>query len=244
MTSVKNELLVDVRSDSKSQTLRMARQKRHLLHCRRLIGSSEGIELAKAVQKVLGLPLEGLHKYVGPYPIFSPGNDNTTATHQQLYRNHAAVEPLFRKLAERIVKEMIGEPCHLQAIPSYRFGLPGNRWVGSYHKDSDSGHGDFELNAICAFTPMLASAALHVEQSIGAQDFAPMELETGEVILFDHIDRVHGCPINQEGVSVASIDFRFVPQRFAKPAFNNQALSVNTGTPFLPGGYFTHEIIG
>jgi hypothetical protein len=63
----------------------------------------------------------------------------------------------------------------------------------------------------------------------------------GEVILFDHIDRLHGCPINREGVSVASIDFRFVPVRFAQEAFSSQAMSINTSTAFLPGHYFTAE---
>ena len=49
-------------------------------------------------------------------------------------------------------------------LQTYSFGLPDNRWVGSYHRDSDFGYSDYELNAICALTPMHASAALHVEQ--------------------------------------------------------------------------------
>ena len=68
-----------------------------------------------------------------------------------------------------------------------------------------------------------------------------MELEAGEIILFDHIDRLHGCPLNREGVSVVSIDFRFVPVRFAEAAFRDAASSINTGTAFLPGHYFTVE---
>jgi hypothetical protein len=61
--------------------------------------------------------------------------------------------------------------------------------------------------------------------------------------LFDHIDRLHGCPLNREEVSVASIDFRFVPQRFSEAAFANAAKSVNTATAFLPGFYFTRESV-
>ena len=88
---------------------------------------------------------------------------------------------------------------------------------------------------------MMGSAALHVEKMDGSHDFEPLELQTGEVILFDHIDRLHGCPINREGVSVASIDFRFVPARFAQYAFCSEAISVNTGMPFRPGHYFSIE---
>ena len=40
-----------------------------------------------------------------------------------------------------------------------------------------------------------------------------------------------------------SIDFRFVPQCFAEVAFTNAARSVNTATAFLPGCYFTRELV-
>jgi len=191
--------------------LSAAQQRRRDLHLHRLQACAEARAFADAVAEAIGLPLTQLHEYVGPYPLFQPGADNSTDTH------------------------------HVQVIPTYRFGLPGNRWVGSFHRDSDFGHSGYELNAICALTPMPASAALHVEQTAGAHDFAPMDLQAGEVILFDHIDRLHGCPLNREGVSVASIDFRFVPVRFAAAAFRDAASSINTGTAFLPGHYFTAE---
>jgi hypothetical protein len=221
--------------------LSAAQQRRRDLHLHRLQDCAEARAFADAVAEAIGLPLTQLHAHVGPYPLFQLGADNTTATHQRFYTQHAHQRIQYLNLCRRVIRDLIGEPCYVQAIPTYRFGLPGNRWVGSFHRDSDFGHSGYELNAICALTPMPASAALHVEQTAGAHDFAPMELQAGEVILFDHIDRLHGCPLNREGVSVASIDFRFVPVRFAEAAFRDAASSINTGTAFLPGHYFMAE---
>ncbi len=223
--------------------LGLARDQRRVLHNRRLSKTDEALAFVEAVEQGVGLPLATLHTQVGPYALFTPGADNTTETHQKFYAQHEQVRSLYFALVKRIITDVIGEPCYVQAIPTYRFGLPDNRWVGSYHRDSDFGHSDYELNAICALTPMHASAALHVEQNAGKYDFQPLNLEMGEVVLFDHIDRLHGCPLNRESVSVASIDFRFVPQRFAEAAFTNAARSVNTATAFLPGCYFTRELV-
>ena len=220
--------------------LQSAQTLRRDLHLQRLTDCCEALAFATAVRAALAMPLEGLQAHVGPYPLFQPGADNSTETHQRFYGQHAQQEALYQDLCRRVI-DCIGEPCYVQRIPTYRFGLPDNRWVGNYHRDSDFGHSPFELNAICALTPMSASAALHVEHTPGAHDFIPLELVEGEVILFDHIDRLHGCPLNREGVSVASIDFRFVPQRFAAEAFRSEATSINTGTAFLPGHYFSAE---
>lgn len=223
---------------SNDTLLASARLRRRELHLQRLPKTPEAVAFSGAVAEAIGLPLAALHQHVGPYPLFQPGADNSTDTHQRFYAQHTRQQTLYDALCRRVIAT-IGEPCYVQRIPTYRFGLPDNRWVGNFHRDSDFGHSAFELNAICALTPMPGSAALHVEQTAGAHDFESMELAAGEVILFDHIDRLHGCPLNREGVSVASIDFRFVPVRFAEAAFRSDATSINTGTAFLPGHYFS-----
>jgi len=221
-------------------TLQVAEDLRRALHLQRITASPEGQAFSAAVAEAIALPLQALQEHVGPYPLFRPGQDNSTGTHQRFYGQHSQQQELYQSLCRRVIQR-IGEPCYVQQIPTYRFGLPDNRWVGNFHRDSDFGHSSYELNAICALTPMHASAALHVEATAGGRDFVPMELEAGELILFDHIDRLHGCPINREGSSVASVDFRFVPVRFAEQAFRSEATSINTGTAFLPGQYFSAE---
>ena len=220
-----------------------AQELRERLHGRRL-RLQEAETLRLALEEQLGMTLAHLHQHVGPYPLFRPGRDQHTDLHQRFYAAHAQLTLLYAALAARVVVELIGEPCYVQQIPTYRFGLPGNRWVGSFHHDTDFGHPPNELNAVLALTPMQGSAALQVEEQAGSYRYSPLSLAASELVLFNHIDRRHGCCRNREGVSVSSIDFRFVPERFAAAAFARQQHSLNTGVALVPGGYFSAEPVG
>lgn len=222
-------------------TLEQARQLREQLHRCHCGPWPEALQLAGALQSEVGLPLDQLHRHMGPFRLFQQGRDQHTPFHQRLYAAHRQVSDLFEALAARLVREVIGEPCYVQQIPTYRYGLPGNRWVGSFHHDCDFGHPPFELNAVLALTPMHASAALQVETAPGSYRYAPLELETGELALFNHMERRHGCRRNREGVSVCSLDVRFVPLRFAAAAFDTPQHSLNTGVTMTPGGYFSAQ---
>jgi len=221
--------------------LENARHLRDQLHRQRLQPCPEAGALIAALEHNLGLPLAVLERSFGPYPLFRAGRDNHTDLHRQLYALHQKLETHYMALCQRVVTELIREPCYVQAIPTYRFGLPGNRWVGSFHRDSDFGHSAFELNAICALTAASGSAALHVQHDPDVYSYERLELAAGEVILFDHINRLHGCTRNRTGRSVASIDFRYVPLRFQHEAFTAPASSINTHTPLVPGAYFRSE---
>ena len=227
--------------ESTPHSLQQAREMRQRLHGRKLKQPQEAVALVKALERDLGVPLHLLHQHFGPYPLFELGSDSNTPLHKKLYQLHHHLNELYQALCSRVIIDLIGEPCYVQAIPCYRFGLPNNRWVGGFHHDSDFGHNGWELNAICAFTPAHKTAALQVEKEIGDGNFEPLQLEAGEVVMFDHIERFHGCVLNQEEHSVASIDFRFVPERFASDAFKHAEHSINTKTPMIPGGYFSKE---
>jgi len=218
-----------------------ARYLRGQLHRHRLQPCPEAGALIAELEQSLGLTLADLDTCFGPYPLFRAGRDNHTDLHRLLYALHQNLETHYLALCQRVVSAMIREPCYVQAIPTYRFGLPGNRWVGSFHRDSDFGHCAYELNAICALTSATGSAALHVQQDPNGYSYERLELAAGEVILFDHIDRLHGCARNRSGRSVASIDFRYVPLRFQSEAFTAAASSINTRTPLVPGAYFRSE---
>lgn len=201
----------------------------------------EAEALRLALEQQLPVAMTNLHQHFGPYPMFRQGHDQHTELHQLFYAAHHLLAPLYAALGARLVREVIGEPCYLQQIPTYRFGLPGNRWVGSFHHDSDFGHPPYELNAVLALTPMRGSAALHVEDTAGSYRYSPLNLHAGELVLFNHIERLHGCCRNREGVSVSSLDFRFVPVRFAAAAFQGEQRSLNTRVAMVPGGYFGAE---
>ena len=44
------------------------------------------------------------------------------------------------------LSQIIDFPFSYQVIPTFRLGLPGNRFVGEYHTDAKYNHPDFELN--------------------------------------------------------------------------------------------------
>lgn len=223
--------------------LPQAKALREHLHGRRLqLPEAEALRLALEQQLAVALP--HLHQRFGPYPLFRQGRDQHTELHQLFYAAHRLLAPLYAAISARVVREGIGEPCYVQQIPTYRFGLPGNRWVGSFHHDSDFGHPPYELNAVLALTPMLGSAALHVEDAAGSYRYSPLTLGPGELVLFNHIERRHGCCRNREGVSVSSLDFRFVPVRFAAAAFQHEQRSLNTRVALVPGGYFSAKPVG
>ena len=229
--------------ESTQPSLQQAIEMRQRLHKRKLKQQQEAIALANALEHHLGVPLHCLHHHFGPYPLFKLGSDSNTPLHKKLYQLHHHLKNLYQALCSRVINDLIGEPCYVQAIPCYRFGLPNNRWVGGFHHDSDFGHSGWELNAICAFTAAHNTAALQVEKEIGNGEFEPLQLKAGDVVMFDHIERLHGCVPNREDHSVASIDFRFVPERFADDAFKHANHSINIKTPMLPGDYFSKEPI-
>ena len=215
-----------------------AKDLREGLHLRSAQHTSEARALNQALAKQLAFPLAELHQHFGPYPPFRQGGDQHTDLHKQLYQAHQPIKDLYWQVAQMVVSELIQEPCYVQTIPNYRFGFPDNRWVGSFHRDSDFGHSAYELNCILAFTPMLNTAALQVEDAPGSNCFTPLNLEASEVVMFNHIDRKHGCVVNKEAATVVSIDFRFVPIRFANLAFQAPQQSLNTHRSMGPGDYF------
>ena len=216
---------------------------RETLHYARVKNISSALQLIENIEIGLEAPFEKLHKKYGPYKLFKQGMDQHTKLHEKLYELHQKVASEYFTVAKLIISEVIKEPCFIQKVPTYRFGLPNNRWVGAYHLDSDFGHSKFELNCILAFTNMFNTNALQVEVKANSYKYKPMEISKGEFILFNHIDRRHGCSLNREGVSVASIDFRFIPERFAISAFKNTSKTINTKIQLLPGEYFSSQPI-
>lgn len=220
-------------------SIEAAKELRERLHFRHAKATAEAQDFGLTLAAQIPVALTDLHHAYGPYPRFRAGQDQHTDLHQQLYLIHQSIQQLYTRLAEAVVSTLILEPCYIQAIPTYRFGFPNNVWVGSFHRDSDFGHSSYELNCILALTAMNKTAALHVEGSPGSRQFTPLELDAFELVLFNHIDRQHGCLTNQEQTSVVSIDFRFVPERFAALAFQAPQTALNTHVPMVPGGYFS-----
>jgi len=176
-------------------------------------------------------------------PIMRFGRDQNTIAHNWLYTGHIERQEYYKSICSSIVRDIFKEPCYYQSIPCYRVGFPGNRWVGSFHRDSDFGHSNSELNVILALTDMHDSSALHVETSPGSFKYQSLNMKQGEFIVFNHIDLLHGCKINRTGKIVMSIDFRFIPLSASVSAFASPGVTVNSSMLMKPGGYFSANIL-
>ena len=103
-----------------------------------------------------------------------------------------------------------------QALPSLRIQYPGTMAV-PYHADGDAGpdgtlpaHPAGERNFLVALTRMRGSASMRIESSEGAADYAPVQLDVGDLLAFDGARCRHGNAINGENYTRVSLDFRLL----------------------------------
>jgi len=91
----------------------------------------------------------------------------------------------------------VQQPCHLHTI--------------RVHVDAQYGHAAGSVNCWLPLTPTRAANALHLETAPGAEDFAPIELEHGELAVFDGTRCAHYTVPNATDRTRVSLDFRIVP---------------------------------
>lgn len=216
---------------------------REALHETRFFIDKFSIPFIQNVESSLKSREEELEILKSSTPIMRIGRDQNSIVHSWLYTGHKERQEQYKLICSSIVRDIFKEPCYYQAIPCYRVGFPGNRWVGSFHRDSDFNHSNSELNVILALTDMYDSSALHVETFPGSFKYQSLNMKQGEFIVFNHIDLLHGCKINRTGKIVMSIDFRFVPLSASVLAFTNPSVTVNSSMPMKPGGYFFADIL-
>jgi len=214
---------------------------REQLHTTRFDPTPHSLSFVSHVERLLAARQGELAAAAAAQPLMRFMHDQQSPVHRWLYESHSARAGDYRALCQWVVQKVIREPAYAQVTPCYRVGFPDNRWVGSFHCDSDFGHSPAEVNVICALTAMEGSAALQVEHSPGSSSYESLDLQRGELVTFDHIDRLHGCKLNRTGQLVMSIDFRFVPISLAAQAFDSASTTVNTGMALRPGAYFTAE---
>lgn len=214
---------------------------RSRLHLTRIDPLPETIAMVQDVSDITFRNKIDIDNEMFNYPLTRFKKDQNSNLHKLLYETHYRRENHYNLICEWIVSHILKEPAYVQVVPCYRVGFPLNRWVGCFHRDSDFGHSLAEINFICALTDMAGSSALQVEDYPGSFSYISMDLLPGELISFDHIDRLHGCKRNKTGKIVLSMDFRFIPLRLSTQAFLSAPSTVNTKMALLPGSYFSSE---
>lgn len=173
------------------------------------------------------------------------GKDTHTAFHKSYYAKIDADGgwPEFDNLYKAFVREVIfpmfeDDTLMYQAIPGIRFNRPGAKAVYRWHSDGDDHHKHplGELNIYLPLTKSYDNSTIWVESLPGLGDFAPVNLECGQLMLGYLNQCRHGNKDNDTGKTRVSFDFRVVPG-FAYDDSSDR-VTCTTKQSFLVGGYY------
>ena len=193
----------------------------------------------EALEELFGIPLTDLHLWLGQFETFERKNDQLTFAHRVYYSNFdRMIKPIYKKFIDQFLRSIIAFPFAYQKIPTFRIGLPGNRFVGEYHTDTKYNHPDFELNFNLGLSNYKKPCCLMSEEIPKSKNFLPIECDYGQIFSFNHIDCVHGSEINTTNETMVSIDFRLAMMPFYTTT-SNPPSSVNMGTSFVINDYFS-----
>jgi ectoine hydroxylase-related dioxygenase (phytanoyl-CoA dioxygenase family) len=124
-------------------------------------------------------------------------------------------DPLFKDLYDRFIQEFIAKQVefefHYQRFPTFRIHQPDNVGVFEFHKDKDYNHSEDEINIFMPMTKAYDSNTVWAESEEDKGDFSPMELEYGELFMWNGANLTHGNKINVTKKTRVSFDYRIIP---------------------------------
>ena len=193
----------------------------------------------EVLEELYGCELTLLHKYLGKFDQFERANDQSTLAHKVFYSNFKkSIQPIYMRFIEEfIVDIMKPHQFYYQVIPTFRVGLPGNKFVGEYHKDSFY-HQSYELNFNIRLANYIGQPSLKTEKEPESQEFIFLESPYGTIFSFDHIDCLHGSDPNETNKTMVSFDFRLALREIY---FETNASSINLSKNFIPVSYFSKD---
>ena len=197
----------------------------------------------ETLEELYGCNLSFLNKYLGRFDKFERANDQSTLAHKVFYSNfNKSIKPIYDKFIKEFIVEILKpHKFYYQVTPTFRIGLPGNKFVGEYHKDSFYNHQNYELNFNLGLANYIGQPSLRTEKEADSNDYIILESPYGKIFSFDHIDCLHGSDPNETDKTMVSFDFRLALEEIY---FYSDASSVNLGTNFVPGEYFSNDFIG
>jgi hypothetical protein len=146
------------------------------------------------------------------------------------------MESLYERFIKKVIAPRFDEDFLYQCFPTVRFSLPANLAVGAFHNDSEFHHPLGEINYIVPLTNSDGTSSCWIESEEGKEDFQPMKMKVGELIIFNGNRLRHGSKVNNTGKTRVSMDFRVLPISKYNP--DNDASSMTLGTKFREGEYW------
>lgn len=133
-------------------------------------------------------------------------------------------DALFYKVYHRWISDILspyyGGHISYSAHPKMRVHLAGTGSVSCFHRDADVTGREHQINCYLPFTDVYDTNTLWCETDYGLKDYQPINLQYGQVILWDGGYLTHGTIKNETDITRVSCDFRFqakFPDRVKAP---------------------------
>lgn len=193
--------------------------------------------------------LDNLHslfqvEYLVPEGIEGLGKDTDSKYHSMFYNKIRGGWSEFTDMYSSFIKEYVipnTDPTIeiYQTFPSYRIQYPHSKAITTLHHDNDANHKHpfGEINILLPITKMFDSNTIWAESKPNAKDFAPMNTDYGEIIIWNGNKCNHFNKANETGKTRISMDFRVLPNKYYDPNYGLN--SATTGKKFIIGDYYS-----
>ena len=182
-------------------------------------------------------------KYFVPDGVPGLGKDTDSHYHKLFYNKlnngwSELTDAYHGLIKEVIMKYMKVDKLVYQAKPTFRIQYPDGKAISTWHYDGDENHKHppWEINVQVALTEMKGDLCTWIETVPGLKDYKPMEMDVGELYIFNGNKCLHGNKINKTGKTRISFDFRVVPYDRYNPKF--EKMSATKNQKFLLGEYY------
>ncbi len=173
----------------------------------------ERIDFRPWARSSLGVEnLEQLHLRPDPAQ-FDTYVDRLNHYKDMLASNFGAIVHQYLQLAEFVGPLFDGVDLR-QMVPSFRCHLVGAGTVSAFHRDGDPKFGVTPgvINGWVPLTAVGGDNSIYIETELGSEDYQPVTLRPGQILIFDAYHLKHGSYGNTTKTTRISFDFRFLPR--------------------------------
>ena len=161
---------------------------------------------------ILGIPvLEKIHERPD-IQSYTDIQEQIKVCRSKLEDRFETCQPIYFKFIHQIIAPLYNGIISYQIPPTFRFHYSG-KGTTSFHRDRDYGVERTRINGWLPLTRVWGTNSIWIESEEGKDDFAPVELDYGQVLLFDGANLSHGSKVNRTDSTRVSFDFRFAPNR-------------------------------
>lgn len=201
------------------------------------------------VAKFLGIEeLELLHISKPFKAMLTDSRGDAPDQGQELHRsfyNRMDSDLNFKSLYDdfilNVIKPHFDYPILFQKYPTFRIHQPNNICVFSWHKDKHFGHSMFEKNIFLPVTNAYSSNTIWAESREDRGDFAPMNCEKNQYIIWNGANCNHGNKLNTTQHTRVSFDFRVLNLEHYDQA--SQVASLTSQRKFKIGSYYDDKVV-